>query len=197
MEWLVTKSQVKYLLVFGIILFIPKHLFSQSVSFDIKSSPNVEFKFHTVGEYQNGIIIPNALELKVNVTGSQWDLYVGTTTTAAGSWNAVNTYSSGGAPPTVDMLQARVYNSNGTSQTGGGFFPLTDLSSPTYVIGSNFNNVGINCSDPIPVGTNVPGDYTTSPGCYKFRVDLKITPGFNYRPGLYTLRVDYILIEDL
>ncbi len=191
------KTIVKYFLLFGINLFIPEYLFAQNVSFDLKSSPNIDFKFHTIREYQNGIIIPNALELKVNVIGSQWDLYVGTTTTAAGSWNTINTYSTGGANPTVDMLQARVYSSNGTSQTGGGFFPLSDISTPVYVIGSNLNNVGVNCSDPSPVGTNQPGDYTSSPGCYKFRVDLKVTPGFNYRPGLYTLRVDYILIEDL
>lgn len=177
---------------------LPDFLFSQSVDFDLKTSPNIEFKFRTISEYQNGIIIPNALELKVNAIGTQWDLYVGTTTTAAGSWNVINSYSTVGvSPPPTSILQARVYNSNNTSQTGPGFFPLTDIASPTYVIGSNVNDAGVNCGDPSPVGTNQPGDYTSSPGCYKFRVDLKMVPGFNYRPGLYTLRVDYILIEDL
>jgi hypothetical protein len=55
----------------------------------------------------------------------------------------------------------------------------------------------INCSDSNPTGTNTPGSYTTDPNCYQFRVDLRITPGLNYRPGLYNLQIEFIIAPDL
>ena len=195
------KNLQKYIrsgFVFLLFLFSTEKLVAQSVNFDLKTSPNVDFTFNTIAKYVNGIIIPHALELNVNVTGVQWDLYIGTTTTAAGSWNVINSYSTTGiTPPPTSILQARIYNSSNTPLTGGGFFPLSDIASPTYLIGSNANDPGVNCSDPSPVGTNQPGSYTVDPGCYRFKVDLKLVPGMIYRPGLYTLRVDYVLIEDL
>jgi hypothetical protein len=123
---------------------------------------------------------------------------MGVTTTVAGSWNVTSTYSSTGiSPPPVTILEARIYNSGNTPQTGAGFFPLSDVAVPVYLIGTAANDATVNCGDPVPTGTNAPGDYTTSPSCYKFNVDLKIDPGYTYRPGLYTLRVDFYLIEDL
>lgn len=179
-------------------LLISNFSAAQSVTFELKTSPNLDFTFNTLDEYTNGILLPAALELKVNAIGTQWDLYIGTTTTAAGSWNVTTTYSSVGiSPPPISLLEARVYNSNNTSLTGTGFFPLADIAIPVYIIGSNANDPTVNCADIVPTGTNEPGDYTSTPSCYKFKVDLKINPGFNYRPGLYTLRVDYVLIEDL
>lgn len=184
------------LVVVGIL--IGMHANGQSVSFDLKTSPNIDFTFNTIDKCVNGIIKPHALDLNVNVTGAQWDLYVGATTTAAGSWNVLTSYSTSGiTPPPVNILQARMYNSSSTQLTGGGFFPVNDIATPTYVIGSSANDPGVNCSDPSPVGTNQPGDYTSDPGCYRFRVDLKLVPGLIYRPGFYSLRVDFILIEDL
>jgi len=173
-------------------------LSAQSVSFDLKTSPSVDFTFNTIEKCINGITMPHALDLNVNVTGGEWDLYIGTTTTGAGTWNLSTSYSSTGiATPPVSILQARVYNPNNTSLTGGGFFPLSDIATPTYMIGSLSNDPSVGCGDPSPVGTNQAGSYTSDPSCYRFRVDLKLTPGLIYRPGLYTLRVDFILIEDL
>ena len=33
--------------------------------------------------------------------------------------------------------------------------------------------------------------------CYQFRVDLKVVPGMNYRPGLYTMQIEFIIAPDL
>jgi hypothetical protein len=186
------------LLLFVFVLTVTTGSIAQSVNFELKTSPNVDFTFNTIDKYVNGITVPHALELDVNVTGSQWDLYIGTSTTAAGEWNVLTSYSTTGiSPPPSGILQARIYNISNTPQTGAGFFPLTDIASPTYIIGSNGNDPAVNCSDPSPVGTNQPGDYSVDPECYRFKVDLKLVPGMNYRPGLYNMRVDFILIEDL
>ena len=168
---------------------------SQSVAFGITSySSNISFDFTKVQQYQTGIVIYNAFELLIDVSGTQWDLYVGATTTTAGNWDVTTTYSSAGTLPPVSMLQLQFRNANNTSQVSG-FFSLTDIASPTYIIGTAAApDAAVSCPN---VGTNQPGNYSASPGCYKFRVDMKIVPGFSYRPGLYTLRVDYVLVEDL
>ncbi|CAN5564094.1 hypothetical protein BH11BAC1_BH11BAC1_04200 [soil metagenome] len=171
---------------------------AQSGGFELTTSPNVDFTFNTFEKYENGIIKLHALELNVNAVGAQWDLYMGATTSVAGSMNVVSTYSTVGiSPPPVNLLKARVYNQSNTQQTGGGFFDLTDVALPVYLIGSPLNDIGVSCGDAVPTGTNEAGDYLTSPSCYKFNVDLKLDPGFTYRPGLYTMRVDFYIIEDL
>ena len=169
---------------------------AQSGGFELQTSPNVDFIFNTFEKYENGIVIPHALELNINASGAQWDLYMGATTTAAGSWNELSTYSSAGASPIpVNLLQARVYSQGNTQVMGGTFFPLTDVAAPVYIIGSPVDDPGISCGG--GPGTNEAGDYLSAPSCYKFNVDFKLDPGFGYRPGLYTLRVDFYIIEDL
>ena len=167
----------------------------QSVSFGITSaSSNISFDFNTINKYKTGIIFYNAFELNIDVSGTQWDLYVGATTTVAGDFDVTSTYSSTGTTPPISILKMQFRNSNNTSLMSG-FFPLTDISTPTYIIGTSAApDLSISCPN---VGTNVAGSYTTNPGCYKFKVDMKITPGFAYKSGLYTLRIDYILVEDL
>lgn len=169
--------------------------FAQSVSFALKTSPNINLVFDSIDKYRNGIVIPSFVTLKVETVGTEWDLYMGTTTNANGFFDVNTTYgTSGNSSVPVSILQARVYNASGTSQTGTSFFNLTDIATPVYLIGSTANDVAVNCSSS---GTNVAGSYTTQPQCYSFKVDLKATPGLTYRAGSYSLRVDFVLIQDL
>jgi hypothetical protein len=106
----------------------------------------------------------------------------------------VSTYSpSYGSLPVINILQLQFRNSSNTSQISG-FFGLTDISAPVYIIGSAVADPAVICP---ANGTNTAGNYLANPNCYHFKVDMKLVPGFSYRPGLYTLRIDYILIEDL
>jgi hypothetical protein len=169
--------------------------FAQSVSFALKTSPNVNLTFDSIEKYKNGIIVPNFLNLKVEAVATEWDLYVGTTTVTNGIFDTNYSYGTSGNPSVpVSVLQARVSNTSNTSQTGNTFFNLTDISNPVHLIGSNANDPTINCGS---TGTNAPGSYTTQPQCYNFRVDLKANPGFDYKAGSYSLRIDFILIQDL
>jgi len=178
-----------------LITLVSLKLQAQSVSFALKTSPNIDFVFNTIEKYEQGIVMPSVLTLKVEAVSSEWDLYVGTTTITAGNFDLLNSYStSGSAAIPVGILKARVYNTSNTSLTGTSFFNLTDIATPTYLIGSSSNDASANCGS---TGTNVSGSYATQPQCYTFKVDLKATPGLTYRAGLYSLRVDFILVQDL
>jgi hypothetical protein len=169
--------------------------FGQTLSFGISSaSSNLSFDFNTIQKYKTGITFYNAYELLVDVSGSQWDLYVGATTTSSGYFDVVSTYSTTGTTPPISILQMQFRNSNNTSLMSG-FFPITDINNPTYIIGTS-SSPDLTITSP-NAGTNVSGSYLSNPGSYKFNVDIKIDPGFAYQAGLYTLRIDYVLVQDL
>ncbi len=174
------------------------NLVGQSVAIVNKTSPNVDFTFNTINEYISGITLSNVLTLNIDADLTQWDLYVGATSTVAGEWDASTYYSNIGDDPAVSMIEIRFRNQSNTPLVAG-FFPLTDIATPTDIIGDRLNapDASISCDDVLPVGTNMAGDYLSRPECYKFNVDLRITPGLTYRAGLYTLRIDFILAQDL
>ncbi len=170
-------------------------LAAQSVSFALKTTPNNSFIFDTIEKYQNGIILPNYLTLKVESVGTEWDLYVGTTTGTGGIFDINTAYgTSGNASIPVGILQAKVTNTSNTSQTGSSFFNLTDIAIPRYIIGTSADDAAVACGSP---GANAAGSYTSQPQCYSFKVDLKAVPGLTYKAGSYSLRVDFILVQDL
>lgn len=190
----VLQKKIKYILfivcLFGSIYY-PK---AQSVNFAIKTSPAINLDFNTVQKYISGITVMNVCELNVEAVGTQWDLYVGATTTVPGQWDVNSIYSAAGVVPPINILQLQFRNASGTSQVPG-FFPIQDILSPTYIIGSVASpDPAVNCPS---VGTNQAGSYLTTPSCYKFNVDMKVVPGFGLQPGSYSLRIDYILVQDL
>lgn len=166
---------------------------AQTLSFALKTSPNISFNFTTIADYANGIIQLDAATLNIEAAGLEWDLYVGATTVTPGMWNVTSTYSLSGTPPPISILLFRARNSSNTSQASV-FSSLQDISLPTYIIGSAAADPSTTCP---ALGTNTAGSYLTSPNCYQFHIDLKLIPGFTYQAGLYNLRIDYILIQDL
>ncbi|MCC9166467.1 hypothetical protein [Pontibacter harenae] len=172
---------------------------AQSVSFQLKASPNLAFVFDTFNKYQQGITQYNALQLNVEAVGTQWDLYVGTSTQTPGYWDVGQTYASlyGNPSPPSDLLQIRVTNINRTTQTGSAFVPVPDIANPLYLIGGSLNpDATTPCATP-GTATNTEESYLTSPSCYKFDVDYKLLPGLGYRAGQYNLRVDFWIVADL
>jgi hypothetical protein len=173
---------------------------AQSVSFEFKSSPTIDFLFNTIEKYKNGIIIPNAVTLNVVATGTQWDLYVGSITSSAGTWDNSQYYcSTGDGLPPVDILKVAFRNAGNTPLLGG-YQAMQDISSTTLdMIGDHHHapDPPISCPDVNHKGTNTEGSYLDDPQCYQFKVDFKIVPGLNYRAGLYSLTVEIIIAPDL
>lgn len=188
------------LLACFILTLLGMNVNAQSVSFEFKANPGAEFIFNTITKYINGIVIPNVVTLDVVAIGTQWDLYVGTTTTTAGIWDNVQYYSStGNGFPSVGLLQVAVRNASNTSQITG-YIPLQDIATTALdIIGNHLNapDPPVRCTDLIHQGTNTAGAYTSDPQCYQFSIDFRIVPGLNYIAGLYSLQVDFIIARDL
>jgi len=178
-------------------------LAQKKVQFELTTSPNIIFDFNTIQKYESGIIYLNAVTLNLNVEDPpapggavSFDLYVGAEDASLNSttvWHEIQSYSNTGSTPGVGLVQMRFRNTNSTSQVNG-FFNLTEMANPTYIIGTAALDAIVNC--PLQ-GTNEKGKYDSSPGCHKFRVDLKIKPDFTYKSGLYELYIHYIIIENL
>lgn len=181
------------------LFFLRSSSSAQTVDIILATNPNVEFTFNTVAKLVNGIVIPNAVTVNIEAVGIGWDLYVGSVTTVAGTWDNAQYYttSGDGAPP-VSLLQMRVHNLSSTPLISG-FVPMQDIATSTLdIIGDhNATDADIYCSDPVHTGTNAAGSYTTDPQCYQFKMDLKVVPGMTYRPGIYTMQVEIIVAPDL
>lgn len=162
-------------------------------SLTIATTTPVSFDFNTIAKYKTGITIYNAATLYIE-SDRQWDLTVAASTTVAGQWDNVAYYSTQGTHPGIDILLMQFRNASNTSLESG-FFPLTDKSAPTYIIGTAAApDPTVSCPNN---GTNEAGSYLINPNCYKFNVDMKIVPGFTLRPGIYELTIEYRLVEDL
>ena len=169
---------------------------AQTLAFELKTAPELEFDFNTIDKYTFGITKMDAVILNIKAEGVRWDLKVGADTSDGQHWDVKSEYSTTGETPPIDILQLRFRNASNTSLITG-FFTITDKSSPVYIIGTpNDKDTDINCPNQ---GTNTEGDYQTSPGCYRFNVDIKIVPGLNpiYKAGSYYMQINYMLVEDL
>lgn len=187
------KSTPLFLTLF--LLVFHTALIAQTVNFALKTGPSVNFVFDSIDKYNNGIVIPSFLTLRVEA-GTKWDLYVGTNTSTGGFFDVNTSYSSTGISSIpVNVLQARISNASHTSPKDNVFFGLTDISNPEYLIGSPATDAASNVCP--SSGTNTAGSYTTEPQCYTFKVDLKAKPGLGYRPGSYSLQIDFVIVPDL
>ena len=193
-------SVIRTLAVCMTIVLLSIRSLAQTVSIDLATATNVDFTFNSISKLVNGIVLPNAITVNVECTSGQFDLYVGSVTSVAGLWDNASYYTStGNGNIPVDILLMRIHNLSNTSQLSG-YVQIQDVATSTLDIIGNHTSApdpAVNCSDIIPVGTNTAGSYITDPQCYQYRVDLKIVPGFIYRPGLYTLQIEFIIVEDL
>jgi len=172
----------------------------------IRSTPaNEAFTFDSFSEYNGGITISGStlLRLKVlpNNASCKWILrvYIDNNggATPVNEWETLNTYGAGsGIPPTLDLLEFKVYNSAGT--------PISNAVYQNFVPAVTGSFIDI-INDPLAInpagggGTNVngAGTYLTNYDEYSFTIDYKIVPGLNYTPGMYQVILKFCLVEAL
>lgn len=164
----------------------------QTLDLTITKGADLSFTFNTIRSYTLGGVLGNASEVTVEST-AEWDLYVGAETSVTGFWDLIQSYSNAGDDNIpVGILEIRA-NSPGLTSQEAAFFQLQDISTPTFLIGSNVDDPTIGTG----IGTNDPGDGTSDPFSHRFRISYKLTPGFDYSPGIYSLTVLFTIAEDL
>src|SRR5689334_18957989 len=148
-------AKVSVLCLIGFVLCTS--LKAQTVSFELQTSPSIDFVFNTIEKYKNGIIIPNAVTLNVVATGTQWDMYVGSITTTAGTWDNTQYYTStGDGFPPVNILKVAFRNTSSTPLLAG-YQPMQDIATTSLdIIGDHTHapDSPVHCSDVNHAGTN-------------------------------------------
>lgn len=181
--------QLAVILIFSIFTYT---MSGQTLDLAITKGTDINFTFNTIRSYSTGGVLGNASEVTIEST-VEWDLYVGAETAVAGFWDLVQSYSDAGSDNIpVSILEVRA-NSPGLTSQEAAFFQLSDISTPTFLIGSTGNDPTTGSG----IGTNDPGDGLTDPFTHRFRISYKLTPGFDYSPGIYTLTVLFTIAEDL
>ena len=160
------------------------------------TSPNLDFVFSTIPEYQNGIIKTNATELRVEATVN-WDLAVNAETA---EWENFESYSQAGSTSIPSsIISVRAIDAAGNSLIDGEG-DLSAAVSFTALVGTNYTPIigdDPGNSDPADL-PGAPGSYLTSPDTHQFRIDYLIQPGLeNYTAGYYGINLVYTLAEDL
>lgn len=187
------------------------------LNLSMTTSPQVDFTFKTIQEYNLGITTFNATQLEVDATLA-WDLFV---YASADSWTQVESYSTNGnayLPAEVLELQSSV--TSAAPVNCNAFTPLLGLTNSTVAAGvptaatqflaGEFGTVsgGGSAFDP--------GTSANNPTTHKFRIDMRLKPGIpatfpnstvllsangnneTYaQAGYYYLEVVYSLVEDL
>jgi len=181
------------------------------------TSPQVDFTFKTIQEYNLGITRFNATQLEVDATLA-WDLFV---YASADSWTQVESYSTNGnsyLPAEVLELQSSVTSSAPVNCNA--FTSLLGITNSTVAAGvptaatqflaGEFGTVAGGGS------AFAPGTAANNPTTHKFRIDMRLKPGIpaefpnstvllsangnneSYaQAGYYYLEVVYSLVEDL
>ncbi|MBP9186352.1 MAG: hypothetical protein KBE91_03070 [Bacteroidia bacterium] len=196
------------ILVLGL-LFCLNQLQAQicdEVRLSVNSNPNIDFSFDTFGEYLGGITQNGSTKLKVAVSNSlnnnpacRWSLVIyvenASVATPPTEWEQLQSSSTSGATPKIEMLQLRIRNNCNTSQTGNQFFnvPAT-TGTPIIVISNNgITTPAGSCT----TNVNGPGNATANYNEFNFDVDYRILPTAGVRSGIFQLKVKYLLTEFL
>jgi hypothetical protein len=176
------------------------------VELDPNTTTTQLLSFDGFSKYNGGISINSVARIRIRVEDQaipdplcSWSLIMTIDNNAGGGtpvneWEELTQYGSGLATnPTIDILQVRVRNACTTSPIDGVYQTFTnngdliDIIAPMLPVtpaGSCSNNV------------NGPGSYQSNYDEFNFDVDVRVTPGFNFNPGIYQLSVRFRLEEN-
>ncbi len=177
-----------------------------SVSFEPADAVPVNLQFISFSEYNSGITINGVATLRIRVEDKaipdpdcRWFLTMEVNNNPAGGtapsdWETLSQFGTGNAPePTLDILEVRISNACATSPIDGSYTSffnnhgdvqdiIADLL-PRVNSGSCVQNV------------NGPGDYISNYSEYTFKVDIRVRPNLDFKPGIYQLNLRFHLEE--
>ena len=188
------------------------------------TSPQVDFTFKTIQEYNNGITQYNAVQLEVDATLA-WDLFA---YASKDEWEPVEVYSTNGSsilPAEILEMKSSVINATTATDDFDAFISLKGLThSEVGTVNAGVPTVNTQFLAGM-FGTaagesEAPGTAADNPSTHKFRIDMRLKPEIPATfpnstvaidaainapanaddfaaAGYYYLEVVYSLVEDL
>lgn len=202
------KIAYKVLILSGL-LFLAPQAKSQIVCADVEivsaAGDQADFTFDSFSKYIAGITFHGIANVNVKVEDQlpanpncKWALAMTvennpSSGTPADEWESLITYGSGNASPaTIEILEVRITNGCSTSPIDGVYQNFTLAGDYIDIIENT--GVRINAGSCI-TNVNGPGSYLSNYDEFHFQIDFRITPGFNFNPGIYQLQVKFELVE--
>lgn len=200
------KAKIIIFLFFLINFSVKAQVHCANVQIDYTDADRIDFTFDNFNKYLSGITYNAIATIKIRVDQKtpidpdcRWLLRMQvdnnpTSGSAAQEWETRMQYSatSSTPKPTIDILNVRVDNSCHTPLNAGLYQQFLNHADQLDII----ENTGILISAGSCVqNVNGPGNYLSNYDEFIFHVDLRITPGFTYRPGIYELRLTFQLEE--
>jgi len=194
---------------FIVLLFSAQSGWSQIVCADVDLVPSTgeqsDFVFDSFGKYLGGITYHGAVKINVEVDDQappnpncKWMLTMSvennpSSGSADAEWETLTTYGAGNAdPPKIDILELRITNGCSTSPIDG-VFQSFSVHGDYYEIIEN-TGIAIHAGSCV-TNVNGPGSFLTNYDEFSFMVDFRITPGYNFEPGIYQLQIKFELVE--
>ena len=198
-----------FLLVVSLLVFAVAHsqVHCGLVQIEPNTSVNAMMTFDDFSKYTGGYTINGVAKVRVRVEDKaiidplcSWNLIMTIENnpaagTPANEWEELNKYGSGtGQNPTIDALEIRVRNSCGTSPIDGVF---TTFANNMDVIDIIAPLLPVTPAGTCSLNTNGAGTYMTHYDEFNFTIDVRVKPGYDFNPGIFSLNVKFRLEENL
>ena len=176
------------------------------VDFITPDPVSLKLQFTSFSEYASGVTIIGATTLKLVITDKavidpdcRWFLTMEIENnplggTSSNDWETLVQFGTGSAPePTLDILEVRISNNCVTSPIDGVFTKhFTNHGNIQDIIAKLITRVNAgSCISNV----NGPGNYLTNYNEYTFRVDVRVVPSLNFKPGIYQVNLKFHLEE--
>ena len=176
------------------------------VEIDPNTTVDATMTFDSFSEYSGGITMNSVARVRIRVEDQavvdplcSWNLTMQVKNnpsagTPPSEWEELVQYGSGFANnPTIGDLQIRVRNSCTTSPIDGLFQNFSNHGDLIDIIAPMLPKTPAgSCTDNV----NGPGSYITNYDEFNFDIDLRVSPGFTYNPGIYQLQISFHLEEN-
>ena len=170
------------------------------------TSVNSLLSFDNFTSYNGGMIMNSVAKVRVRVQDKaivdplcSWSLTMiidnnpGGGTPAA-EWEELLQYGVGtGTNPPVNLLEVRVRNSCSTSPIDGVFQTFTNHGDIIDIIAAL---LPVTPAGTCGLNVNGPGSYLANYDEFNFDIDIRVSPGFAYDPGIYQLNIRFHLEEN-
>ncbi|HAS35052.1 MAG TPA: hypothetical protein DCS15_01095 [Flavobacteriales bacterium] len=176
------------------------------VAFEPSDPVQLNLKFDSFQEYEAGVTIYGVANLRIRVDDQapadplcRWflNMEIGNNPgagTASTDWETLSQYGVGPAdPPTLDILEVRVTNQCATSPINGVFASyFADHGDIQDIIADLLPRINAGAC---ATNVNGPGNYLSNYNEFTFRVDVRVRPNLDFKPGVYQCNLKFHLQE--